>query len=327
MPYVSSGLLLFLNSLWVILTFWLLADGIQAAFVNITIDDHDSRIIYSDDWVQSFGKDYFNETISLSKTKGTNASYTFNGTQIYVFGTKFESEPLSNPMISIYRIDNGSAIQSYVNVGSNNSVLHQQLLFSSESLSPAEHVLEITNVNNTSGFWLDFLVVTTISSNESSTTTTTTTMPDQNSETLITFAVVDSPKFITLSSIIGLSFGGLAFAMIAVFGVLYYKSCRPSPRRNNPQSQSFRLYSINNTGTTNTLEAMVMGLPKLPSGRTTRQKKNSGEDRSVLYICFILKSSAACGTLKRPIQTQRRSALSVTGSATGNSDDRFDGKL
>lgn len=224
--------------LCVLVTFWLFD---VVGLVNVTVDDQDPRLTYSEEWIHTTGKDYFNQTISLSAAGGF-VSYTFvgtyinspfvtslrfpmTGTQIYAFGTHYAPASVSNYMFT-YRIDDQAIVENYVDFSLEDQRLHRHLLFTSGPLLSHEHTLTLANASGSAGFGLDFLIVTTLAGSQNETQIPTATTTVQSSGTSGTIAVIPKPKLITTSSIVALSFGGLAIILIAIFGVLYCRSLK-----------------------------------------------------------------------------------------------------
>ncbi|KAG6906576.1 hypothetical protein DXG01_013086 [Tephrocybe rancida] len=179
----------------------------QTTLMSTTIsfvDDTNPNIIYSNGWNTSGVSDEFNSTTHGTTIAGSQASYTFKGSFIEVFGTiggENNRDP-SFAAISTYTIDNhlDTTVTFTGVIGSIN--LYNQLFYTSNVLNESQpHTLVITYTTaGKNPLWLDYFRVTDTPINTTTSSAQTTLMPT-------TVSVVDdtSPK-ITYSN--GWSNGG-----------------------------------------------------------------------------------------------------------------------
>ncbi|KAG9080906.1 hypothetical protein FRC06_006006 [Ceratobasidium sp. 370] len=117
---------------------------------NITIDDISPLITYKGQWLDSyklaadpFTNRYWGESFHSSQTDGSQASITFNGTAIYIFGAK-----RGNHGHYIVTIDNGQA-QRFDGFAptqpDGTDGVYQVPLFAQANLTPGLHTVVLTN--------------------------------------------------------------------------------------------------------------------------------------------------------------------------------------
>jgi hypothetical protein len=128
---------------------------------DATIGSGNNRFLYQGNWINGTGystSQFFNGTVSHSRTSGDLVTIMFTGTDIQVYGPK---EPDAG--IVGFMIDDGPEID--VDQYHTNAV-YQQLLFDSGIQSPGSHILTIVvtgqrnGASSDSSVWIDYAQIT-----------------------------------------------------------------------------------------------------------------------------------------------------------------------
>ncbi|KAJ7584995.1 hypothetical protein C8J56DRAFT_949597 [Mycena floridula] len=109
---------------------------------TITIDDSDSSVKYSGQWLKGGSSREVDGTVHSSSTPGSSFQVPFLGTSISVFGTVDIS---SGGVITSYSIDGGAAVP--ITSKSTGGDSYKQLFWTSGPLSADSHILEVKMVN------------------------------------------------------------------------------------------------------------------------------------------------------------------------------------
>ncbi|KAG8722020.1 hypothetical protein FRC11_002796, partial [Ceratobasidium sp. 423] len=119
---------------------------------NVTIDDISPLIKYQGQWLDSYKlaadpytNRYLGQTFHSSKTDGSQATFSFNGTAVWIFGAK-----RGNHGHFIVTIDNGDAqrIDGYAPTQPDGvDGVYQVAIFSRTGLSDGLHTVTLTNDN------------------------------------------------------------------------------------------------------------------------------------------------------------------------------------
>jgi len=167
-PSLSRALLIFL---------FIYMGVCSGKIINATVDNLNSSITYNGHWVNTTGVQFFDNSISFSTTAGENATYSFNGTQIFVFGTTgFTQSVIKGGANARYQIDD---LPPFPFHDTAKTAQQKQLLFASPELDNGTHTLTI--INDGPEYFLDFMLVTTTdeppppAQNATSTTTSSST--------------------------------------------------------------------------------------------------------------------------------------------------------
>lgn len=141
---------------------------------NFTIDDTGPPLIYGSGWGISSPSDpaiaeYFQNTYHATKGTGANVSLTFNGTAVYVFGSK-------GPVNGDYSVTIDGEVEPQS--GQQQTQEYRAILFTA-NLKSGLHLLTLTNTDQSGEAWLDldFITVTGSSSSSSSNAVTSTISP------------------------------------------------------------------------------------------------------------------------------------------------------
>ncbi|KAJ1300306.1 hypothetical protein OPQ81_005128 [Rhizoctonia solani] len=123
---------------------------------NVTIDDISPLITYQGQWLDSFKlaadpytDRYLGQTFHSSQTDGSQATFKFNGTAVWIFGAK-----RGNHGHFIVTIDNGEAqrIDGYAPTQSDGTDgVYQVPIFSRTGLEDRLHTVTLTNDNGSDG--------------------------------------------------------------------------------------------------------------------------------------------------------------------------------
>ncbi|OCF39000.1 hypothetical protein I317_07217 [Kwoniella heveanensis CBS 569] len=150
--------------------------------MNITLDDTSPQFLYystNETWRQEHPEDdqtgnYFKKTFMATKTDGDSASFTFNGTAVYIYGAKRDNHGTYST-----QLDGGSVTYQK---GYDGKLEMQAVIFSAVGLSAEhEHTVILTNLpsqttppgNATLEWWfdVDYAIVTTSMTGKVYTTT------------------------------------------------------------------------------------------------------------------------------------------------------------
>lgn len=133
---------------------------------NVIVDDQNPAISYSGNWTDSHSFNGFLGTDSLADLGGANATFTFIGQAIDVYGV---IPPNFDPQTLIdFSIDSGQ-VTRFTSVPSTTIRRHARL-YSISNLSPGSHTLLIQAQNSTR-WWLDYLIYAPSSGDSTSSAT------------------------------------------------------------------------------------------------------------------------------------------------------------
>ncbi|KAJ7636781.1 hypothetical protein FB45DRAFT_828945 [Roridomyces roridus] len=143
--------------------------------LNHTIDDISPLIQYAGDWRQSTPasdpeiSQYLNTTFTTCNTAGSSATFTFNGTAIWIFGAKRPNHGQYR-QVSNCVVEGGSIVIGFsVSLDSTVTILHghadppiyQTPIFTATNLADTTHTIIITNQQvNASRSYLDLDFIT-----------------------------------------------------------------------------------------------------------------------------------------------------------------------
>ncbi|PVG03893.1 hypothetical protein CPB86DRAFT_778985 [Serendipita vermifera] len=129
------------------------------SYANVTIDDADSRVVYSNNpvWDTAVWGEQdpqpFDDTNHSTVGRNASATLTFDGTAVYVYGYKSSDHGFRD-----ISIDGAVPTRCDGKLGAQGS---RALVYSAENLSPGTHKLTITNAGEEGEFLnLDYFVVT-----------------------------------------------------------------------------------------------------------------------------------------------------------------------
>jgi len=143
------------------------------------IDDHDPAVVFSPGWSQGGSGKEYNSTTSYTDSAGRNATLTFQGISVAVYGTIGSSNGGRPPPRTSYAID-GNTLVIYEPVLMSTAQQHQRF-FQSAQLPTGDHTLVITTLrDNCDIYILDYFIVETSTSPSSSPTPSGNTMSDMN---------------------------------------------------------------------------------------------------------------------------------------------------
>ncbi|KAG6910371.1 hypothetical protein DXG01_011086 [Tephrocybe rancida] len=202
------------------------------------VDDTSPDITYSNGWLNGGSSDEFNSTTHGAVTAGAQASYTFKGSFIEVFGTigrENNGDP-SFAATSTYTIDNNldTAVTFTGVIGSTN--LYKQLLYSSNVLDESQpHTLVITYTTaDKNPLWLDYFRVS------DTPITTTTTSSIASIPTAQPSHATSQSSRLSPGTIAGIAVGSCAALLLVVVIVLLLRSLNTRESRSRdevPQTQ------------------------------------------------------------------------------------------
>ena len=280
-------------------------------FTTTTLDDRSRNITYGGGtWhLGGIPGDEFNGTTTWTSYAGSRATIAFlgqyaqnkfctlftpvcpcPGSQISVFSTVAPPIPGTITNAS-YNIDDG--FLTFVTWVRQATVLHQQLFFQSNSLSPtSNHTLTITNLDEK--LILDFFNITGIVNNTATTTAPASTAPS--------VAVLrNSPaNHLPIGKIVGSVLGGIFAAVITIIvGVIFLK--RKKNRRNQrvngfPFAREWPMifliydYLVNTFEIHSRLSTYSDTIPSYPSDQ--KRKKYPANTRNVAREVFTVPPPA-----------------------------------
>ncbi|KAL5528949.1 hypothetical protein ACEPAG_4923 [Sanghuangporus baumii] len=207
---------------------------------NLTIDDSSTDIIYSSNWaVQSSIDDpntdrFFQSTYHSAQGDGASANLTFNGTAIYLYGTK-------GPGHANYSVQFDNFIIFYS--ASQSETEYQQLLFGQTFNTSGTHFVSLTSRHASStDNWLDLDYITItlnatdsnsgVASASASATTPTASPTISPPWVLEASSSSSSSSANTTTLVLAAVFGGIILAG-AIFGVGFFLARRRSRGRDD----------------------------------------------------------------------------------------------
>lgn len=150
--------------------------------MSITLDDRDFSFTYSGSWFHGgqAGFEYDNTTTGTN-TAGSMALFNFSGVSVSVFGTvgpiHYAGQDVGAP-ISSYQVDGQPAV-TFTAPAQGGTLFHYNF-FTSPTLGNGPHQLKITNLNQSSYLWLDYVQYTPLSATSSSPSSPATTNSQQS---------------------------------------------------------------------------------------------------------------------------------------------------
>ncbi|KAG0703239.1 hypothetical protein DFH29DRAFT_917805 [Suillus ampliporus] len=126
------------------------------SLATIVVDDKSPLIQYDSGFNPGVAADdpsadrYFRGTFQRSSTVGSVATFSFNGTAVWIYGAK-----RSNHGNYTVTLDNASSVYN----GEANPDEFQQVLFTQSGLTQGPHTVSLTNTGPTAGSWFDIDMV------------------------------------------------------------------------------------------------------------------------------------------------------------------------
>lgn len=122
---------------------------VQQKLLTVLVDDSDSRIVYSDSWEKFQSRPFtMDQTEHTTRSLGSTANFTFQGSYIAVYGTL-----LPRMARSTYTLDGGAP--AVYDAPSSKTTVTAQRLFE-QNIVDGEHTLVIKSVSE-GGFSLDYI--------------------------------------------------------------------------------------------------------------------------------------------------------------------------
>ncbi|KAG2151434.1 hypothetical protein DEU56DRAFT_551478 [Suillus clintonianus] len=151
--------------------------------MSITLDDRD--LTYDGSWFLGGAALYeYDNTTTATVTAGSTALINFTGISISVFGTIGPSNIGTGAPVSSYQIDNQPAVIFTAPV--QGDTLYHYNFFTSSTLGNGPHQLIITNLNQSSYLWLDYVQYTPLSATSSSSSSSSSSTNSQQPITITT---------------------------------------------------------------------------------------------------------------------------------------------
>ncbi|KAG1882650.1 hypothetical protein F4604DRAFT_344951 [Suillus subluteus] len=166
--------------------------------MSITLDDRDFSFTYDGSWFHGgqAGFEYDNTTTGTN-TAGSMALFNFSGVSVSVFGTvgpiNYAGQDVGAP-ISSYQVDDQPAVT--FTAPAQGGTLYHYNFFTSPTLGNGPHQLKITNLNQSSYLWLDYVQYTPLSATSPSPSSPATT----NSQRPIQISSSTAPESLTSTS-------------------------------------------------------------------------------------------------------------------------------
>ncbi|KAL7284886.1 hypothetical protein ACG7TL_002200 [Trametes sanguinea] len=157
-------------NLWVAPLMWAIA-SVNAQQVE-DVDDTNPGMFYTGSWVPDGDPHTFGSHDTWTNQSGASVTFNFIGTQIKVFVTRRPvGTYLSNASFSI----DGGPSEFWTTEDPVPAISYKNLVYTSKSLSPAQHKITVTNFGAV--FWLDYMEYTVASGGNLPTSTTSPTNP------------------------------------------------------------------------------------------------------------------------------------------------------
>jgi len=180
---------------------------------------------YVGNWTHYTDSDFYNDTVTITTTSGASLSFTFAGSQAWLYGallntTNANGQVTSYPTVE-YLIDDSPAGSQTPWVDDNGGLV----LFQTPKLADGTHEIDITvkGANETNQFIMDYFLVTPLAGADGSGVVTTRSGP---SPTPSPTQSSSSPTVVTTSTpvgaIVGGVVGGIAGIAILAAAVWYF---------------------------------------------------------------------------------------------------------
>ncbi|KAG1748587.1 hypothetical protein EDB19DRAFT_212354 [Suillus lakei] len=149
--------------------------------MSITLDDRDFSFAYDGSWFLGGQAQFeYDGTTTGTNTAGSMALFNFTGVSVSIFGTvgpiNYLGQDVGAP-ISSYQVDDQPAV--IFTAPAQGGDLYHYNFFTSPTLDNGPHQLKITNLNQSSYLWLDYVQYTPSSATSSSSSSPTTTNSQQ----------------------------------------------------------------------------------------------------------------------------------------------------
>ncbi|KAG2344514.1 hypothetical protein BDR05DRAFT_882397 [Suillus weaverae] len=133
--------------------------------MSITIDDRDFSFTYEGSWFLGGSPQVeYDNTTTGTTTAGSIALFSFTGVSVSVFGTvgpiNYAGQDVGAP-VSSYQVDDQPAVT--FKAPAQEGTLYHYNFFTSPTLGNGPHQLKITNLNQSSYLWLDYVQYTPLS--------------------------------------------------------------------------------------------------------------------------------------------------------------------
>lgn len=247
------------------------------------VDDSDTlRIWYSDEWVSALGVvDEFNSTSHRTTSKGSTATFRFNGTGVSVFGTIPPNDLPGGPSISSYTLDDIPSV--FFTAEASSVPIFRQLFYQSPLLPDTHHQLIITTLNDDSEFGLDYLLHN----------------PSASGDTAGSSAVTSKVKKtqgVSSGAFAGAIAGGTVFVILLILTAYLFYRRRKRPRVYAPKGGGNRRGSMSTLPEiTKTIEPYTLTIPPptYVNGRMSRHISAYKPDYEKLVYFDVDKRSVS----------------------------------
>ncbi|KAF8634506.1 hypothetical protein AX17_004197 [Amanita inopinata Kibby_2008] len=126
----------------------------------IKVDDSDPSIQYTGSWTQGGTSNEFNKTAHLAGSSDSQATFTFYGTSVIVFGRLPNITASPNYPAATFAIDDGSPTVFNTVTPTQRNTIYQVPIFQSPSLNLGQHTLRVESHDNNQNLWIDFIMYT-----------------------------------------------------------------------------------------------------------------------------------------------------------------------
>ncbi|KAJ7574074.1 hypothetical protein C8J56DRAFT_902709 [Mycena floridula] len=246
--------------------------------MSVFLDDTDSSIEYSGDWVTAGTSLDHNSTTHGVTSSQAHAKFNFSGTYIKIYGTIGITAGTGNvDPKSTYSVDNGPIFIFSPNTTFATDVTHRSLFFQLESIPDGEHTLVIRSIVDNSFMWFDYAKFTPSQQIVQGTTTSASSPTSTNAAT----PTESTKAALPVNAAVGVAIG-LVFVTFLFCGAIFYcYTRRQNKSRGNisPLEFSPAVYSLPTGVNSESSPMRDRGLSPLTLGHPTRQTNNKSREQ------------------------------------------------
>ncbi|PFH49397.1 hypothetical protein AMATHDRAFT_4914 [Amanita thiersii Skay4041] len=202
----------------------------------VKVEDDDSSIQYTGNWTSGGTSFDSNRTVHSTRSPGSEATFSFFGTSVSVFGRLPNSTISSGYPAAVFTLDDGNPTAFTAVPPIQFNSIYQVPIFQSSSLSLGQHTLKVQSQDSTTDFSLDFILYTqpvnaTATSLAGGALSTSATAPSSTSTT-------SSGGRAPIGAIVGGSVGGgIGFLILVALAFLFW-----SRRSRKPAAPELDMY-------------------------------------------------------------------------------------
>jgi len=181
-------------------------------------------------WSHFDAEGFYNNTVTGTPTPGASLSFTFSGSQAWLYGAIAKSNVVNGQIVSYpaaeYLIDDGKADSQAPYIDNTGAVVY----FQTPKLADGTHEIDITvkTANATNPFIFDYFLVTPVAGTTGSGVETSRSMPSSTSTSTTSSLPIVTSNSVNVGAIVGGVVGGIAAIVLLAAAAWYFLRKRTS---------------------------------------------------------------------------------------------------